>query len=118
VGVKSQLWNQGSLNFERWEKSETRTQFLNLKGIETEMPVLDGSTFDAMHEESVSFFEAGKLPFGDRILVESFLDLSRPQIEAAALYLGYPMGGQGQGDGRVPKTVKRKQTAEAGVGAE
>ena len=118
VGVKSQLWNQGSLNFERWEKSATRTQFLALKGIETEMPILDGSTFDAMHEESVSFFEAGKLPFGDRILVESFLDLSRPQIEAAAPYLGYPVGGQGQGQGTVPKTVKRKQTVEAGVTAE
>lgn len=90
VVVKSQLWNQGSLNFERWEKSETKKAFNELGGIEIEMPILDSSAFDMMHEKQASFFDLEKIPFGDRILVKSFLNLTRSQIESAARYLGYP----------------------------
>lgn len=90
VVVKSQLWNQGSLTFDRWQQSETRDKFLQLKGIEIEMPVLELTSFDALHEESLSFFDRKQLSFGDRILVDSFLDLSHPHIEAASAYLGIP----------------------------
>ncbi|BAU13910.1 hypothetical protein LEP3755_44530 [Leptolyngbya sp. NIES-3755] len=88
VVVKSQLWNQGSLTFDRWQQSQTRTKFQQLKGIEIEMPVLELTSFDALHEESISFFEREQLSFGDRILVDSFLDLSQPQLKAASAYFG------------------------------
>lgn len=88
VVVKSQLWNQGSLTFDRWQQSQTRTKFRQLKGIEIEMPVLELTSFDALHEESISFFEREQLSFGDRILVDSFLDLSQPHLEAASSYFG------------------------------
>ena len=91
VAVKSQLWNEGSLNFARWENSDTRKAFVELKGIEIEMPVLEVSTFDALHEGEVSFFDLDRVSFGDRILAESFLDLSKPQIELAAAYFGLPI---------------------------
>jgi hypothetical protein len=43
-----------------------------------------------LHEKSIPFFQPDKLGFGDRILVDSFLDLSQPHILKAASYLGYP----------------------------
>jgi hypothetical protein len=88
--VKSQLWNQGTLTFDRWEVSETRQRCLEWKGIEIDLPVLEASAFDALHEKSIPFFQPDKLGFGDRILVDSFLDLSQPHILKAAPYLGYP----------------------------
>jgi hypothetical protein len=88
--IKSQLWEQGSLTFDRWQQSETRQHFNTLKGIEITMPILDLSTFDALHEQLCPFFQRDRVSFGDQILVDSFLDLSLPQIERAAPYLGYP----------------------------
>lgn len=88
VVIKSQLWNQGSLTFDRWQNSQTRTKFRQLKGIEIEMPVLELTSFDALHEESLSFFEREQLSFGDRVLVDSFLDLSQSQLQAASTYFG------------------------------
>lgn len=106
VVVKSDLWNQGALNFDRWERSETRKQFQALKGIEISMPVLELSTFDVIHEQGLSFFEQDQLPFGDRILLESFLDLSRPQLEAATDYLGLGF--------KTPKPIKKAEVSNAG----
>jgi CobQ/CobB/MinD/ParA nucleotide binding domain len=100
--VKSQLWNQGSLSFERWDKSATQQACAALRGIEINLPVLEASAFDALHEQSVSFFQRDVLGFGDQILVDSFLDLSQPQIEQAAPYLGYPQ-----------KSTSKKKPAEA-----
>ncbi len=91
VAVKSKLWDEGALNFDRWDKSESRKQFQQLKGLEIEMPVLEASTFDAIHERNLSFFEREQLPFGDRILLDSFLDLSKPQLERAHELLGLPI---------------------------
>ncbi len=109
VVVKSQLWNQGCLTFERWERSETRQRFIQLKGIEVEMPVLEATSFDALHEESLSFFEREQLSFGDQILVDSFLDLSQPHIAAAAAYLGYPT--DNANPDRAPRTKKKPAAA-------
>lgn len=112
VVVKSQLWNQGSLTFERWEKSETRQRFSHLKGIEVEMPVLEATSFDALHEESLSFFEREQLSFGDQILVDSFLDLSLPHIVTAAAYLGYL--GEGNSSGKARSSPKKASSTEEG----
>ena len=94
VAVRSLLWQQGSLNFERWEASDTRKKFLELSGIEIEMPVLEASTCDELHgkdkKPALSFFESEKLEFGDRLLVESFLERSKLQLDLAAQYLGLP----------------------------
>ncbi|MGG6295022.1 hypothetical protein ACQ4M4_11400 [Leptolyngbya sp. AN02str] len=90
LAVKSLMWAQGSLDFRRWDESQVRKDFLAQKGIEIEMPVLEPTTFDAIHEEGLSFFEMEKLPFGDQILAESFLDQCRPELEKAAEYLGLP----------------------------
>jgi hypothetical protein len=68
------------------------------------LPVLEASAFDALHEKSVSFFQRDVLGFGDQILVDSFLDLSQPQIECASAYLGYPQ-----------KSTSKKKPAEAPV---
>jgi hypothetical protein len=115
VVVKSQLWNQGYLTFERWERSETRQRFIQLKGIEVEMPVLEATSFDALHEESLSFFEREQLSFGDQILVDSFLDLSQPHIAAAAAYLGYP--GESVSPGK-PRSNQKKSSSAGEVGSE
>lgn len=94
VAVKSLYWQQGTLTFERWENSSTRQKFLELGGIEIEMPVLETSVYDEMHGKgenpALSFFEYEKLPFGDRLLIESFLERSKPQLDLAAKYLGIP----------------------------
>lgn len=88
VVVRSELWNQGSLNYSRWDDSETRQQFKELKGIEISMPVLEISTFDVMHEAAVSFFKVAELPYGDQLLADSFVSRGRLQIRQAGRYFG------------------------------
>lgn len=102
VAVKNQCWSQGTLNYSRWDNSKTRKAFLEMGSIEIEMPILEMTSLDAMQEDDVSFFEKEKLDFGDQILVESFLDLSRPELEKAAKYLGLPLN---NGKGRSKKKV-------------
>lgn len=91
VAVKSQFWGQYGNNFERWLKSDTRAQFLKYKGIEIELPILELSVFDVIHEMNLSFFEIDKLPFGDRILADSFLARTLPELQRAGEYLGFPV---------------------------
>ncbi len=91
VAVKSQFWGQYGNNFERWVKSDTRAQFQKYKGIEIELPILELSVFDVIHEMNLSFFEIDKLPFGDRILADSFLARTLPELQRAGEYLGFPV---------------------------
>lgn len=88
VAVKSQLWNQGSLNFSRWDESAAKALFGEYNGIEIELPVLDASTFDAIHEKSYSFFEAHYLSFGDICLLQSYLNRSQVELEKAGILFG------------------------------
>jgi hypothetical protein len=88
VVLKSQLWRQSGNDFTRWAASETRKQFLEFKGIEIEMPVLELSVFDAIHEKNISFFNINKLPFGDKILAEAYLSRVLPELQRAGEYLG------------------------------
>ncbi|HEY9828332.1 MAG TPA: hypothetical protein V6D19_23070 [Stenomitos sp.] len=106
VAVKSQLWRQSSGNdFTRWVASQTRQQFLEFKGIEIELPVLELSVFDLIHEQNLSFFNIGKLPFGDKILAEAYLSRVLPELNKAAAYLGLPA--------EVPKTKSTKANGKA-----
>lgn len=91
VAIKSQLYNQGSLNYKRWEVSKTRKLLQDMKGAEIELPILEPSVFDVIHEMNLSFFEIGKLPFGDRILADSFLARTLPELQRAGEYLGFPV---------------------------
>lgn len=88
VVVKSQLWRQSGNDFTRWAASETRKQFLEFKGIEIEMPILELSVFDVIHEKNLSFFNTNKLPFGDKILAEAYLSRVLPELQRAGEYLG------------------------------
>jgi hypothetical protein len=90
VAVKSQLWNQGSLTFERWETSEVRQTFLDLRGIEIDMPILEASVFDTLHEKALSFLNYADVAFGDRLLIDSFLRRNQIELNQAAKYLGLP----------------------------
>jgi hypothetical protein len=91
VAVKSQLYNQGSLTYKRWEESQTRKLLQSTKGLEIDLPVLEASVFDVIHELNLSFFDIGKLPFGDRILADSFLARTLPELQRAGEYLGFPV---------------------------
>ncbi|MGB8698857.1 MAG: hypothetical protein WCD18_05520, partial [Thermosynechococcaceae cyanobacterium] len=90
VVVKSQIWNQGSLNYKRWEASATRKLLQEIKGVEIDLPVLEASVFDELHGQCLSFFDIDKLPFGDRILADSFLARTLPELQRAGDYLGFP----------------------------
>lgn len=94
VAVRSQLWNQGSLTFDRWEKSEARKKFLALGSIEIEMLILEVSTLDMLYENALSFLNYAILPFGDRLLIESFLDCNQLELNCAAKYLSLPAPGK------------------------
>ena len=89
--VKSQLYSQGALNFNRWEVSKTRKLLQEMKGLEIDLPVLEPSVFDVIHELNLSFFDMDKLPFGDRILADSFLARTLPELQRAGEYLGFPV---------------------------
>lgn len=112
VAVKSLWWSQGSLNYSRWDESKTRDEFLKLGGIEIEMPMLDMTSFNEMHENDISFFEKDKLDFGDQILVDSFLDLSRVELEKAAKYLGLPWKGTGDSNSGKSRSKKKSSVVE------
>jgi hypothetical protein len=109
VVIKSQLWNQGSLNYKRWEESPTRKSILSAKGIEIELPVLEASVFDELHGQCLSFFDVERLPFGDRILADSFLARTLSELQRAGDYLGFPS---------VPKTEARSKAARASEGGD
>ncbi|MBE9180238.1 hypothetical protein IQ268_16870 [Oculatella sp. LEGE 06141] len=96
VAVKNQLWAQEESPFKRWNESPTRTRFVELNGIEIEMPVLDRSTCSELHEGAYSFFQLDQLSFGDQILVESFLEMSAPQVELASPYISSKRNGKGK----------------------
>jgi hypothetical protein len=115
VAVKSLMWTQEGLNFSRWEKSEERKRFLELNGVEIEMPLLDLSTFDVMHEEALSFFEKDQLPFGDRILINSFLNLSLPELQKAAQYLGLPASTTEATAAKATKSTSKKKFTDPKV---
>jgi hypothetical protein len=105
VVVKSMMWQMEGMNFSRWDKSATRDAFLKLGGIEIEMPLLHLSAFDEMHEQALSFFEINQLALGDRLLVNSFLNRSLPQLHLARNYLGLPEQSQQMATATVPTTV-------------
>jgi hypothetical protein len=109
VVVKNQIFAQGILNFNRWESSATRKELLSLKGIEIEMPVFDPSTADEMEEQTLSFLDKEKLTFGDRILVDSFLNRSRAELIKAAAYLGLPW----EGEPEVKRSKNRSKKASS-----
>jgi hypothetical protein len=90
VAVKSLAWKIEGMDFSRWEKSSARTDFLLLNGIEIEMPLLHMTAFDALHENAIPFIEADRLEFGDRLLVNSFLNRSLLQLNLASSYFGLP----------------------------
>jgi hypothetical protein len=85
VAVKSLAWQVEGMDFSRWEKSSTRDAFLKLGGIEIEMPLLHMTTFDALHEKALPFHELEQLEFGDRLLVNSFLNRSLLQLNLASI---------------------------------
>jgi hypothetical protein len=90
VAVKSLAWKIEGMDFSRWDKSPARTDFLLLNGIEIEMPLLHMTAFDALHENAIPFVELERLEFGDRLLVNSFLNRSLLQLNLASSYFGLP----------------------------
>ncbi len=115
VAVRSLMWAQEGLNFSRWEKSEEHRRFLELGGIEIDLPLLELSTFDVMHEEALSFFEKEQLPFGDRILANSFLNLSLPELQKASQYLGLPPSELESTPPKNTKSTSKKKAADPKV---
>lgn len=111
VVAKNLLFAQGVLDFNRWLNSATRKELLKLKGVELEMPLFEPSTVDAMQESSVSFFDKGTLKFGDRILVDSFLNKSRAELVKAAAYLG--LSWEGEPESKRSRNRSKKRTSES-----
>ncbi|MBD2255222.1 hypothetical protein [Nostoc parmelioides] len=90
VVVKNLCWDKG-LGFLRWESSKTRTVIEELQGVEIEMPELEYSTFDILIEKGLPYSAATEengFPFGDYLLVSGFLDLAKPELSKAGVYLG------------------------------
>lgn len=90
VVARNAHWEQGNLNFGRWDASEARTKFQALKGIEIAMPALEMATFDVLHPDK-SFFEVKNLASaGHKMLAMSFLRRGVAGLDQAASYLGLP----------------------------
>ena len=90
VAVRNAHWEQGNLDFRRWDQSEARQRFLDLGGIEIAMPALPLETFDVLHPDR-SFFEVKRLPSaGHKMLATSFLRRGVAGLTPAARYLGLP----------------------------
>ncbi len=88
VVARNAHWEQGNLNFGRWDASEARTKFQALKGIEIAMPALEMATFDVLHPDK-SFFEVKNLASaGHKMLAMSFLRRGVAGLDPAASYLG------------------------------
>lgn len=90
VVVKNLTWDKG-LGFVRWDKSNTASAIEELKGIECEMPELEMSAFDVVREKEIPFSmatEENGFPFGDYLLVSSFLEKAKYELEKAGEYLG------------------------------
>jgi hypothetical protein len=95
VVVKNLCWDKG-LGFQRWENGNTRKAILEeLNGIEIEMPDLEISSFDLLRDKRIPFAKAieedGDLYtnlFGDYLLIKSFVELARLELNKAADYLG------------------------------
>ena len=120
VVVKSQIWNQGGLNYDRWEASKTRKALQSNKGIEIDLPILEASVFDVLHELNLPFCDIDKLPFGDRILADSFLARTLPELQRAGEYLGFPVAQAKTTSTKATeaKTTDDKATADAKPKAE
>lgn len=91
VIVKNLTWEKGK-GFMRWDKSKTRTSINELKGMEIEMPELETSTFDEVREHGLPFSlatEENNFPYGDYLLVSSFLARSYIELGKASAYLGF-----------------------------
>ncbi|MEO0988894.1 MAG: hypothetical protein AAFY20_25640 [Cyanobacteria bacterium J06639_14] len=90
VAARNAHWEQGNLNFGRWDASEARQKFESLKGIEIVMPALEMATFDMLHPDK-SFFEVKNLASaGHKMLATSFLRRGLAGLDQAASYLGLP----------------------------
>jgi hypothetical protein len=95
VVVRNLCWDKG-LGFQRWEKSNTRKTILEeLKGIEIELPELEISSFDLLRDKRIPFATAiehnGEMYnnlFGDYLLIKSFVESARLELDKAAEYLG------------------------------
>jgi hypothetical protein len=90
VAVKSLFWKYSEEGFIRWDNSAARKKFKKFKGKEIEMPVLPPTTFDALQESHLSFFDLDSMDLGDQILAESFLDRGLFQINQLASVVGLP----------------------------
>ena len=88
--VRNLTWEKGQ-GFLRWDQSKTRNSIHELKGLEIEMPELETSTFDEVREYGVPFSlatEDNQFPYGDYLLVSSFLERSYIELQKAAPYIG------------------------------
>lgn len=90
VAVLSDMWTLNHSRFERWRGSSKRETFLELGGIEIEMPLLELEVFDTIHGRGVAFSQQDELGLGDRILLRSFLNRSRAAFAPAGTFLGLP----------------------------
>lgn len=90
VVVKNLTWDKG-LGFLRWDNSNTRKTIAELNGIEIEMPELDTSAFDVLREKGLAYslaVEENGVPYGDYLLISSFLDRARVEVQKAGIYFG------------------------------
>ena len=88
--VRNAYWEQGNLNFKRWDTSEAHQQFESLQGLEIGMPALEIETFDVLHPDQSFFDLKGMKSVGHRMLATSFLRRGIAGLAPAATYLGLP----------------------------
>jgi len=116
VAVLSEMWALNHARFERWRGSSKRKTFLQLNGIEVEMPLLELEVFDTLHGLGIAFSQQDELGLGDRILLRSFLNRSRAAFAPAGELLGLPpLGEAAEPTATAKKTTKRtarKSTAK------
>ncbi|BAY96069.1 MULTISPECIES: hypothetical protein [unclassified Tolypothrix] len=117
VVVKNLCWDKG-LGFLRWENSKTRATISELQGIEIEMPELEYSTFDMLIEKGLPYSAATEengFPFGDYLLVSGFLDLAKPEIEKAEVYLGLQTSQSNKPEKQETTSSKAKASGQSKV---
>lgn len=90
VAVLSQMWALNHSRFQRWQQSSKRDTFLQLDGVEIQMPLMELEVFDTLHGLALPFSHQDELGLGDRILLRSFLNRSRAAFAPAAGLLGLP----------------------------
>lgn len=90
VVVKNLYWDNGD-GFSSWQNSRTRTRILELTSAELNMPKLDPNAYTEVRKKFVPFSLATRqngFPFGDYLLVDSFLIRAKAELFRAAELLG------------------------------